>query len=88
MTRGIRQGCPVSGTVWAVLYDLVVRCLWGSLPRDDLWVRVFESNIALALRNGGRTSHARRYWFGHRVALELVEKRCTALTVAFASYGV
>lgn len=29
VTCGIRQGCPASGTVWALLYDPIVRFLWG-----------------------------------------------------------
>lgn len=51
VTCGIRQGCLASGTVWALLYDPVVRFLWGSLPRDDLWLTVSSDDIALALCN-------------------------------------
>lgn len=51
VTRGLRQGCPASGTVWALLYDPIVGGMWLFLPRDGLWTTVFADDIALAVRN-------------------------------------
>lgn len=59
VTRGIRQGCPASGTVWA-FYDPVVRCLWGAVPHDELWLTAFAADVAVALRNVFRDHHVAR----------------------------
>lgn len=48
--RGIRQGCPASGTLWALLYDPVVRRVWRAIPRGDGLLAVFADDIAVVLK--------------------------------------
>lgn len=50
VTRGIRQGCPAFGTLWALLRDPVVCRAWHCFPRDGL-LAVFADDIAVVLRN-------------------------------------
>ena len=51
MKAGIRQGCPASGSVWALIFDCVVRGLVRLLaPRRGL-VRAYADDLALVLMN-------------------------------------
>lgn len=46
ITRGIQQGCPASGSLWAIGYDPVVLCLLTLRPRP--WrIFVFADGIGL-----------------------------------------
>lgn len=47
-TWGIKQGCPVSGSLWALAYDLVTCCLLSLCPQTDLRASVFADDIGLA----------------------------------------
>lgn len=45
---GIKQGCPYSGSLWALLYDPVVRALSQVLPPRELSVCSFADDLAAA----------------------------------------
>lgn len=47
--RGIRHGCPTSGSVWALLFDPVVRCLSMALPSPHDSLTCFADDLAAAL---------------------------------------
>lgn len=51
VVSGIKQGCPSSGSLWALLYDLVIRN-WGSiLPTSELTLGCFADDLAAAARS-------------------------------------
>lgn len=49
--RGIRQGCPSSGTLWSILYDPFVRSLLSALPPRRGRLGVFADDLGAALRH-------------------------------------
>lgn len=48
---GIKQGCPASGTLWALAYDPIVRALCWAVPHDLGCFGVFADDIRVALRH-------------------------------------
>lgn len=51
VTRGIHQGCPAPGALWALLYDPVVRRVWQSFLFGDGILALFADDSAVVLRN-------------------------------------
>lgn len=49
VSNGIKQGCPPSGPLWAVLYDPVVRAIYSSLPSHDLVARCVADVLVAAV---------------------------------------
>lgn len=51
LRRGIKQGCPASGALWALLVDPIVRRLVASLPPRGYARTCFADDLATALGN-------------------------------------
>lgn len=51
ITRGIKQGCPASGSLWAIGYDPLIRCLLTLRLAHDLRAFVFADDIGFAVRS-------------------------------------
>lgn len=49
--RGILQGCPASGSLWAILFDLVVRALVCAHPEPQGSLTAFADDLAAAFVN-------------------------------------
>jgi len=47
---GIKQGCPSSGSIWALCFDPCIRAVVSRLPRDALFAG-YADDLAIALRN-------------------------------------
>lgn len=60
--RGILQGCPASGSLWAILFDPIVRALIDAHlePRGSL--TAFADDLAAAFLNACAWSGTRRAW--------------------------
>lgn len=50
VTAGIKQGCPSSGSLWAISYAPVVRALAAASPRRDACLGVFAGDLGLVVR--------------------------------------
>lgn len=82
---GIRQGCPTSGSIWAFLFDLVVRCLGGTLPSPDDSLTCFADDIVVSfLRLGDGLRRLMPVFFEVCVAtdLELHCKKCAVVSLS------
>lgn len=44
--RRIRQGCPASGSIWALLFGLVERRLVAALPSPQDFLTCFADDVA------------------------------------------
>lgn len=51
LRRGIKQGCPASGALWALLFDPMVRRLVSELPPHRYVLTCFADDFATALGN-------------------------------------
>lgn len=51
LRRGIEHGCPVSGALWSVLFDPIVRRPVASLPPQGYSLACFADDLAAALCN-------------------------------------
>lgn len=51
VTSGIKQGCPSSGSLWALLYDPVIRNLDNILPASELTLGCFADDLVAAARH-------------------------------------
>lgn len=49
--RGIKQGCPASGTLWSLLFDPILRRLVFTLPSVGYSLTCFADDLATALGN-------------------------------------
>ena len=51
MEQGIRQGCPLSGTLWALMFDPVVRMLASRLDYKSSRLSAYADDLAFALHS-------------------------------------
>lgn len=49
--RGILQGCPASGSLWAILFDPIVRSLAAANPKPGGSLTAFADDLAAAFIN-------------------------------------
>ena len=55
--RGIRQGCPTSGTVWALIFDAVILGLHALADARNGVLRAFADELAAVVRKSDLTPH-------------------------------
>ena len=51
MSSGIKQGCPSSGTLFALALDLFIRMVLMKTPRSDVLLRAFADDLACVLKD-------------------------------------
>ena len=51
MLQGIRQGCPLSGTLWAILFDPVIRLLSKQVEYKCSRLSAYADDLALVLHS-------------------------------------
>ena len=69
--RGIKQGCPLSGTLWALLVDLAVRFLCCSIQYKSSCLAAYADDLGFVLND---------LWKGTQKLMEafiLIEKATT-----------
>lgn len=85
--RGIRQACPTSGPIWALLFDPVVRRLVAALPSPHDSRTCFVDDRSASLL---RLSDGVRRWMPVffeacvAIGLELHCKKCAVVTTSAA----
>lgn len=47
---GVQQGCPVSGTLWALAHDPIIRSILAAIPRSFGRLGVFADDLGLEVR--------------------------------------
>ena len=51
LASGIRQGCPTSGSVWALVFDPIIRGMYALLRPRGGSLRVYADDVAAGVRN-------------------------------------
>ena len=61
MTRGVKQGCPLSAILFVFIFDLLLKALIRDLNLIDGVVVGVADDVAVALEDMDATSHCAQY---------------------------
>lgn len=83
ITSGIKQGCPLSGSIFAIAADPLIRAYLAATTMQSSRIGVFADDIALALRHLDRhlgiVMHLFRRWRGASGLSLKVSKCCIVM---------